>query len=261
MINTFHSSYNPPPVPPRAGYSKPQPPGNTPMVKFLSVMLLLLMILTFGGFLYLFQKLNVQELRGSYPADLLRLENCVNDKLGEDSVAECGQLIEKYKDVIAKVSQANEKVSKLTGGPSFNGPAAYMVLLNQHKDTNSEFQRSNYLLWDRDDSLLQDVGLNSKRDMLIIHYPGIYFIYSQVTFSKHSKSALMQAVRSPEPTKEKDKELLKSFCSLNPSKPNLCTASLVGVFRLQKDQQLYVTVTNTSLVNRDSCSFGLFKLR
>lgn len=128
-------------------------------------------------------------------------------------------------------------------------------------DTNSEFQRSNYLLWDRDDSLLQDVGLNSKRDMLIIHYPGIYFIYSQVTFSKHSKSALMQAVRSPEPTKEKDKELLKSFCSLNPSKPNLCTASLVGVFRLQKDQQLYVTVTNTSLVNRDSCSFGLFKLR
>ncbi len=63
MINTFHSSYNlppvPPPVPPRAGYRKPQAAGNTSLVKFLSVMLLLLMIVTFGGFLYLFQKLNM----------------------------------------------------------------------------------------------------------------------------------------------------------------------------------------------------------
>lgn len=61
MINTFHSSYNPPPppVPPRTGYRKPQPAVNTPLVKYLSVMLLLLMILTFGGFLYLFQKLNM----------------------------------------------------------------------------------------------------------------------------------------------------------------------------------------------------------
>lgn len=128
-------------------------------------------------------------------------------------------------------------------------------------DTNSEYLRSNYLLWDREDSLLQDVGLNSKRNMLIINNPGIYFIYSQVTFSRHSKNALMQAVKSLGPKKEKDKELIKSFCSLNPSKPDLCTASLVGVFPLQKDQQVYVTVTNTSLVNRDSCSFGLFKLR
>lgn len=57
-INTFHSSFNPPPVPPRSGHRGPALPSNTPLVKFLSVMLLLLMIQTFGGFLYLFHRIN-----------------------------------------------------------------------------------------------------------------------------------------------------------------------------------------------------------
>jgi len=124
----------------------------------------------------------------------------------------------------------------------------------------SEFTRSNNLFWDLDHSLIQEVQLSSKGDMLIIQKPGIYFIYSQVTFSKQSKGALKQAIRVTEPEKQEDKELLKGFCSLNDRTSNLCTASLAGVFQLQKDQKLYVTATNTSLVNRDSCSFGLFKL-
>ncbi|XP_016423425.1 CD40 ligand-like [Sinocyclocheilus rhinocerous] len=264
MINTFHSSYNPPPVPPRAGYSKRQPAGNSPLVKFLSVMLLLLMILTFGGFLCLFQKLNML-LQGSYYEDmtsLQRLQDCADSSMGEDSMTECGKLMEKYKTVMAKVSQANEKLSKLTGGPHFIGPAAHMTALSEHKDKNSDFLKSNSLLWDKEQSLLQDVRLSTKRDKLTIRYPGIYFIYSQVTFSKHSTSfGLKQSIRSIEPKKQEVKELLKSFCSLDPNASNLCTASLAGVFRLEKDQQLYVTVANTSLVNRDSCSFGLFKLR
>lgn len=60
MINTFHSSFNPPPVPPRPGpRGGPALPSNTPLVKFLSVLLLLLMIQTFGGFLYLFHRINL----------------------------------------------------------------------------------------------------------------------------------------------------------------------------------------------------------
>ncbi|XP_056098335.1 CD40 ligand [Rhinichthys klamathensis goyatoka] len=268
MINTFHSSYNPPPVPPRARYSKPQPVGNTALVKILSVMLLMLMMLTFGGFFYLFKKLNLLQGHGSYHesnhedmTNLLRLDDCVKEKLGEDSRAECSELIENYKAVIEKVLQSNKKVSRLTAGPNgSNGPAAHMVLLTERKDTK-EFMRSNNLLWDLDHSMLQEVQLSSKGDMLIIQKPGIYFIYSQVTFSKQSKSALKQAIRVTGPKKQEDKELLKAFCSLNDSTSNLCTASLAGVFQLQKDQKLYVTATNTSLVNRDSCSFGLFKLR
>ncbi|KAG1929223.1 CD40 ligand [Pimephales promelas] len=155
MINTFHSSYNPPPVPPRAGYSKPQPVGNTALVKILSVILLMLMMLTFGGFVYMFKKLNLLQLHGSYHedgTDLLRLEDCLKDKFGENSEAECRELI----SVIEK-----------------------------------------------------EVQLSSKGDMLIIQKPGIYFIYSQVTFSKQSKGALKQAIRVTGPEKQEDKELLK----------------------------------------------------
>lgn len=122
-------------------------------------------------------------------------------------------------------------------------------------------QRPYTLLWDLDHSLLQEVQLSSKKDMLTIQKPGNYFIYSQVTFSKQSKSALKQAIKINDPQKKEDKELLKAFCNLSNSTSNLCTASLAGVFKLQKDQKLYVTVTNKSLVNKDGSSFGLFKLQ
>ncbi|XP_016101510.1 uncharacterized protein [Sinocyclocheilus grahami] len=205
------------------------------------------------------------QLQGSYYEDmtsLQRLQDCADSNKGEDSMTECDKLMEKYKTLIAKVSQANEKLSKLTGGPHFIGPAAHMTALSENKDKNSDFLKSNNLLWDEEHSLLQDVQFSTKRDKLTIRYPGIYFIYSQVTFSKHSTSfGLKQSIRSIEPNKQEVKELLKSFCSLDPNTSNLCTASLAGVFRLEKDQQLYVTVANTSLVNRDSCSFGLYKLR
>ncbi|XP_052010536.1 uncharacterized protein LOC127663119 isoform X2 [Xyrauchen texanus] len=264
MINTFHTSYNPPPVPPRAGYSRTQPPGNTPLVKFLSVMLLLLMMLTFGGFLYLFQKLNVQ-LQGNYYEDLTilqRLQDCAEVNVGEDAMIDCNKLMDKYKAVIAKNSEATEKV-RLPGMHSFKRPAAHMILQNEHTAKPPDGSSSNKLQWDQDHSFLQEVRLSGSRDMLTIQYPGIYLIYSQVTFSKQSDSALMQAIKSKEPQgrRNKDKEILRSFCSLNPNKSHLCTASLSGVFQLKKDQQLYVTVTNISLVNRDSCSFGLFKLQ
>lgn len=136
----------------------------------------------------------------------------------------------------------------------------WIVLFLTPTAKSSEFVRTNKLLWDLGHSMLQEVQLSSQRDMLIIQKSGIYFIYSQVTFSKQPKSTLKQAIKITEPDKKDDKELLKAFCSLNNSSTAMCTAS-VGVFQIQKDQQLYVTVTNKSLVNRDSCSFGLFKLR
>lgn len=136
-----------------------------------------------------------------------------------------------------------------------------ILLLLTPTDKSSESVRSKNLIWDLEHSMLQEVQLSSKRDKLIIQKPGIYFIYSQVTFSKQPKSALKQAIWITEPNKQEDKELLRAFCSLTDSSTAMCTASLGGVFQLQKDQKLYVTVTNISLVNRDSCSFGLFKLR
>ncbi|XP_057205061.1 CD40 ligand [Triplophysa rosa] len=214
MINTFHTSYNPPPVPPRAGYSRPLPPqpGTTPLLKILCVMLLLLMVMTFGGFFYLSQK---------------------------------------FSQAFAVREAAAAPMKGLA--PSFNGPAAHMVLQEEQAGSNKQ------LVWNKDHSLIRDVETSKARDTLIIKSPGIYFIYSQITFSKHSSSSLKQSIWRKGPNQEPE-EILKSFCSLDSNSPDICTASLSGMFHLKEKQELYVKVTNTSLLNKDSCSFGLFKL-
>ncbi|XP_065126187.2 CD40 ligand isoform X2 [Paramisgurnus dabryanus] len=217
MINTFHTSYNPPPVPPRAGYTRPPLPSNTPLVKFLSVMLLLLMMLTFGGFLYLFQKLNVA------------------------------------------TSTSPQQAARIAEASHYKRPAAHMYRLKERVPKDGRFPNQQ-LVWDEEHSLLNAV--RSTGDTLIIPHPGLYFIYSHVTFSRSSSSSLKQGIWSKLPNKDNDDvEILKSYCSLNPSKEDLCTASLSGVIRLQEGQQLYVKVTNTSLLNKNSCSFGLFKIQ
>ncbi|XP_056626081.1 CD40 ligand isoform X2 [Triplophysa dalaica] len=218
MINTFHTSYNPPPVPPRAGYSRPLPqmPGTTPLLRFLCVMLLLLMVLTFGGFFYLSQK---------------------------------------FSQALAVREQAAAAAAPIKGlAPSSNGPAAHMVLQKEQAGSNKQ------LVWNEIHSMMLDVDISRARDTLIIKSPGIYFIYSQISFSKHSSSSLKQAVWRKGPNIAKPEEILKSFCSLDSNKPDICTASLSGMINLQEKQELFVTVTNTSLLNKDSCSFGLFKL-
>nr|XP_055034720.1 CD40 ligand isoform X1 [Misgurnus anguillicaudatus] len=216
MINTFHTSYNPPPVPPRAGYSRPPLPSNTPLVKFLSVMLLLLMMLTFGGFLYLFQKLNV-----------------------------------------ATSTSPQQAAAMIAEASHYKRPAAHMYRLKERLPKDGRFPNQQ-LVWDEEHSLLNAV--RSTGDTLIIQHPGLYFIYSHITFSRKSISSSKQGIWRKKPTKE-DEEILKSYCSLNPSNVDLCTASLSGVFRLEEGQQLYVKVTNTSLLNKSSCSFGLFKIQ
>lgn len=116
------------------------------------------------------------------------------------------------------------------------------------------------LVWNKEHSLLQDLETNKARDALIIKSSGFYFIYSQVTFSKHSSSSLKQAILKKEANKDKPEEILKSYCSLDPKTPDLCTATLSGMFFLKEKEELSVTVTNTSLLNKDSCNFGLFKI-
>ncbi|TRY57143.1 hypothetical protein DNTS_002624 [Danionella cerebrum] len=258
MINTYHSSFGPPPVPPRAGYTKaPGAKGNTPLVKFLSVMLLLLMLLTFGGFFYFFQKLNL-ELHGSFFGDMVNfksIQDCLNGKNGK----ECQNLMEHYKDIMDKVSSANGKAFSLTGAQSFNGPAARLELINENNPECKKMPPMNKnLWWDRQHSLLMGVELDSTPDMLKIKIPGIYFIHSQVSFSRyHPSSSLKQSVMS---TKRKT-SLLQSFCTVNQNATEICTATTAGIFPLEKHEKIFVSVTNTSLINRNSCLFGLFKLR
>ncbi|KAM9471010.1 CD40 ligand [Clarias gariepinus] len=261
MINTFHSSFNPPPIPPRPGHrGGPALPSNTPLVKFLSVLLLLLMIQTFGGFLYLFHRLNTLQDRqnDNKISTLKQLQQCAENNLELKDLQYCNSIVENYRTVIKKISQAEGKVALLTETGSSTIPKARMLPLipkDKHK--------SNTLLWDSNHSVLEKISVSTSGE-LRIHYPGYYLIQSHVTFSKaHSKATLKQTIWMKKTPGESPSKLLDSHCSLPRSStiPDMCTASLTGVFRLEKDQTLFVNVTDMSLVNLASTTFGLYRLQ
>lgn len=104
------------------------------------------------------------------------------------------------------------------------------------------------------------------RRTLQIRIPGYYYIYSQVTFSKmHPKTPLAQTVMSRKSLEGEAGEelLLKAFCSLKNETGDICTSSQGGIFRLEERQQLFVNVTDLSLVNYEATAttFGLFLLK
>ncbi|KAG9272660.1 tumor necrosis factor ligand superfamily member 6-like isoform X1 [Astyanax mexicanus] len=267
MINTFHTSYNhgpvpppgpppgPPPVPPRQGYRGPVLPTNTSLVKFLSVMMLLLMILTFGGFFYMFHRLNVQVEFNMCMASRL-------DRLTPEQRENCLKLVGN-----SWGTGQDGKVAFLSGRGFYTLPAARLVLTKKTPGIKVKDQL-NTLYWDQNHSMTKKINLNSDGSFTV-EQPGYYYIYSQVSFSKgHPKVPLRQTLWTRKPDKDKKqeadwKELLMSYCSLPQSSPvsNVCTASQAGVFELQKNQQLRVNVTSSDLVNEESTTLGLFKLQ
>lgn len=129
--------------------------------------------------------------------------------------------------------------------------------------SSSEKDQSNTLVWSTSQATLEKITL-SISGVLTIQYPGYYLIQSQVAFSKaHEKAALYQAIWTQKAKGKMAEKLLESYCSLPrvSAIPDLCTASQTGVFRLEKGQTLFVNVTDKSLVNRLSTTFGLFRLQ
>ncbi|KAG7329190.1 hypothetical protein KOW79_007364 [Hemibagrus wyckioides] len=260
-INTFHSSFNPPPVPPRQGHrGGPALPSNTPLVKFISVLLLLLMILMFGGFIYLFHRIStLQDRRSDNEISALKqLQQCGENNLASEDLQYCSHLMGLYKSVLKRVSEAEGRAALLTETGSFTIPQARLVLSEPE-----EKDHSNTLVWSKSLSMLEKITL-SISGVLTIQYPGYYLIQSQVAFSKaHEKASLYQAIWTQKAKGEMANQLLQSYCSLprGSAIPDLCTASQTGVFRLEKGQTLFVNVTDKSLVNRRSTTFGLFRLQ
>ncbi|KAI5606258.1 CD40 ligand, partial [Silurus asotus] len=178
----------------------------------------------------------LQDRRNENEISTLRqLQQCAENNLESEEVQFCSKLVENFKTVLKKVSQAE-------GRDKIN---------------------SNTLVWDTTHSVVDKISLSTS-GVLTIYYSGYYLIQSQVTFSSaDEKAVLKQSLLTQRPNETGPTELLQSYCSL-PRKariPDMCTASQAGVFKLEKDQRLYITVNNRSLVHHDSTTFGLFRLQ
>ncbi|KAL2077189.1 hypothetical protein ACEWY4_026693 [Coilia grayii] len=273
MINTFHTSLPPPPVPPRMIHGRPEPRKNhTGLLWFVSVVLVLHILLTFVGFIYLFYKGNQASLQGGefhekYLDDFLilkRLQKCDDDQLDDQSLLDCKRLLDTFRNVMAKA------IAMLTA-EQFHGALAHMSVSNtrQKPCTGGKDKTMCVLEWNAEHSVMVNVD-TVKDSRITIQYPGYYYVYSQVTFSiNNSNEPLKNTIRhvkrkdntnkylSPE---ESDEILLSTYCA--PKSMPFCTASQGGVFKLEQGEELYVSVNNLSWVSYDwnSTFFGLYKL-
>ncbi|KAJ8282801.1 hypothetical protein COCON_G00053200 [Conger conger] len=264
MINTYHTSLPPPPIPPRHGVPQPAPGRtNLPVWLFL-VILLLQMVLTFGGFVYLFRKnaLMQNEFLNKNIDDIVvlrRLRECNDESLDSNSLLDCKQVLQEFMAVMSKISQTatGEKGAMLSGWVPFHDSLAVAHMVAQPP-------LSKILKWNSNLSLLKRVTYLSTAGALQIIEPGNYYIYSQVTFSKmHPKAPLAQSIVSSHSSggQTEEKVLLRAFATLK-SQNTQFTSFQGGVFRLKKDEQLYLNVTdeNTISLEKSSTTFGLFML-
>ncbi|KAL0974132.1 hypothetical protein UPYG_G00216070 [Umbra pygmaea] len=257
MINTFHSSL-PPPIPPRLGSGRPGPAQNKPLLRFLIGVVMVQMTLVVVGFIYLYHMENLyhKDLTHKYLDDMIilrRLEDCEKDS---QLLLDCTKLLETYKNVLAKVSQAEGKAAKITGNMPSVGAMARMIV-------KGPVSSSNYLEWNIKHSVLKNINYY-KSSWLNVTQPGDYNIYAQVAFSKwHPKTPLASRVKLRKGEDQEEVVLMTAYCALGKqNQSETCTAFQAGVFNLETGDQLSVWVTDPILVNYEveSTTFGLYRL-
>ncbi|XP_067104311.1 CD40 ligand [Osmerus mordax] len=267
MINTYQTSLPPPPVPPRLGRhqiaSAPvlslKSGPSKPVFRFVIGIVVLHLILSFGGFVYLYHSGNQwQDTIKLMYQDEQNLQRLVQEcKQNVQSQPGCRQILNEYNSV-TKDSAGQGKVESLSGKSSYYGTMARM---NAIKATDTS--TSKYLLWDTAHSKKNNVQNNFDKDRLILKQSGDYFVFSRVTFSSYGpKSVLANFVKVWENgDKKTEKTLMKAYCSLV-TRPGMCTASQAEVVSLNKGDQLGVWVEDPNLVDyeEDATIFGLYKL-
>ncbi|KAG5853074.1 hypothetical protein ANANG_G00069260 [Anguilla anguilla] len=266
MINTYHTSLPPPPVPPRTGMHHAASGRTSPPVWFFSAVLVVQMVLTMGGFVYLFRKNSMMQnefLGRSYDDFIVlkRLQECDDGSLDSNSLLDCRKILDKFMAVISKISQAGAvgKGALLSGSMPFrvSSPVAHMVPERQPPTSKT-------VMWNRDHSLLAKVTYLSGPGALKILQPGNYYVYSQVTFTNMSAThPLAHSIVRTRTSGEKTDILLRAYASVkSKDQPPGATSFQGGVFKLEKDEQLFLNVTDVKSLTLDetSTTFGLFML-
>ncbi|XP_053284205.1 CD40 ligand [Pleuronectes platessa] len=232
MINTYHTSVAPPPVPPRHSGSQtllipgphPSPSHSKTLIRFLVGVAVLHLLLSVGGFIYLY-----------------------------------------HYEKTERFYAAEGKASLLT---SDKQDTSYRAFAHLGVDrTTAKTPKSGYLQWDMSNSARKNINY-SYSSWLTVLQAGDYYVYSRVTFSKsHPVSPLFSQVKLKKSEKEEDEILMQAYCNLgsptvNGSKPRQCTATQGRVVTLEEGNQLGVWIENLSYVDYDgtATAFGMYRL-
>ncbi|XP_035016494.2 CD40 ligand [Hippoglossus stenolepis] len=226
MINTYHTSMAPPPVPPRLSGSQtllipaplPSPSHSKTLIRFLVGVAVLHLLLSVGGFIYLYHY----------------------EKMERFSLAEGkAEFLSSVKQEPSHRALANLVVDRKTATTSTPG----------------------YLQWDMNNSPRKNINYSYSSWLTVLH-SGDYYVYSRVTFSKsRSTSPLFSRVMLRKSETTKDEVLMQAYCNLG-SPTGLCTATQGSVVTLEEGNQLGVWIENLSWVDYDekATAFGMYRL-
>lgn len=98
---------------------------------------------------------------------------------------------------------------------------------------------------------------------LTVKQPGVYYVYSRVTFSKRSpRVPLVSWVKMRESETGEERVVMKAYCSLPSDNTDMCTATQGEVMTLEAGSQLSVWVQDLSCVDyaEEATGFGMYKL-
>ncbi|XP_060936025.1 CD40 ligand [Limanda limanda] len=234
MINTYHTSMAPPPVPPRHNGSQtllipgphPSPSHSKTLIRFLVGVAVLHLLLSVVGFIYLYHYERTERVFA---------------------------VAEGKAELLSAVKQETHRA---------------LAHLEVKRET-AKSPKSGYLQWNMVTSARKNINY-SYSSWLTVLQAGDYYVYSRVTFSKsHSVIPLFSRVKLKKSEKdEKDPEILmQAYCNLgsptgNPSEPRQCTATQGRVVTLEEGNQLGVWIENLSYVDYDgtATAFGMYRL-
>ncbi|XP_007905369.1 tumor necrosis factor ligand superfamily member 11 [Callorhinchus milii] len=123
--------------------------------------------------------------------------------------------------------------------------------------------------WEEKIGIAHTIEMSHNQGLLKIKHHGLYYIYAQILFRYHAENPisteeyqLVQYVYWKTANYRKPHLILKgagTWCSGN---HNLYSVYLGGVFNLHRGDEIFVTVSNISLVDADETSsyLGAFKL-
>lgn len=257
MINTYHTSMAPPPVPPRLHSSHgaqpmliptplPQGPSKT-LIRVLVTVVLLNLLVTAVGIIYLYMN-NKQQ--GTLPS------SAGTGPQVSMQTQQSSELIEGSESYIQKHHSHSMQDTSLR---------AFAQMTVQRPPTPPKSE-SGHLQWDMKDSQYSYPHINYfNSSWVTIEKSGYYFVYSRVTFSSsRSTVPLTNMVMLRKTKSDKNKAIMKAYCHLDQSstKSNVCTATTEDVFKLEKGNQLSVWTEDKSLVDYDEKAtvFGLYTI-
>ncbi|XP_075690486.1 CD40 ligand [Rhinoderma darwinii] len=210
---------------------------------------------------------------------LRKIQKCLKGDNVDSSLLNCKEVLEKFRSLISEITEiepSGGKHEKLTGSKEISTPMPYVggediTLKKETVAIHLVGERPNSmkdaLRWQEKGYFTTKLEISYTNGKLQVETPGVYYVYSQVSFCVNSTqfltSPFVQYMYMKRPH-EKERLLLKGANTFVSQTANcaLHSSQFGAVFTFNKDDFIFVNVTDPSCIiySPEFTYFGMFKL-